>query len=121
TKPDIFPGLEISTELFIKYTEFLAEIETHKQLIVFLKQQLEQSMLNEERNVSSLHIIDSAYKPEYKFKPKRLFIMAKIILPSMFFIIVLIILQEYYLLSVKNSEYYNRFLDVIGKSNSKKR
>ena len=78
-------------------------------------------MLNEERNVSSLHIIDSAFKPEYKFKPKRLFIMSKIILPSMFFIVLLIILQEYYLLNVKNSESYNRLLDVIRNTVTKKR
>jgi len=121
TKPDIFPGLEIAPELFITYTEFLTDIETHKQLIVFLGQQLEQSMLNEERNVSSLHIIDSPYKPEYKFKPKRIFIMAKIILPSLFFILLIIILQEYYLLNIKNSDSYTRFLHVFRSTVTKKR
>lgn len=121
TKPDIFPGLEISPELYADYSKYLVDLETQRQLIVFLKKELEQSKLKEARNFSSLYIIEFPLIPEYKFKPKRIYIMAIIIMSVMLFLICSILIQEYYYLKLKKNETYIRIIDAVKRSFSKKR
>lgn len=93
-QPDVAIGLFKSAELLPTYTNFIRDIEVQNKLIVLLTQQLEEAKLKESRDVSSLKIIDQAFRPEYKARPRRLLLCAAIF--SVFFIFLLIIMFGYH-------------------------
>ncbi len=59
-------------------------------------------------------------KQKYKFKPKRIFIMAVIIVPFMVCLMALLLFQEYYFLNLKTSETFIRIVDAFKRNFSKK-
>lgn len=111
--PDFYPGLNISQKMLDDYTEQFTNIETIKSLVAFLEKQIIQTELRKSRDISGIHIIDPPIVPEYKFKPKRIFLIVQVGLPCMMFVILLIILIDYYERVIKRSELYRRLINEV--------
>jgi capsule polysaccharide export protein KpsE/RkpR len=79
TLPDVFPGFARYSKIFPEYINLVRDIEVKQYLIRFLIKEAEQAKLQEEKSVSNLIIIDPPTVPEYKSRPKRVFLMGKII------------------------------------------
>jgi capsule polysaccharide export protein KpsE/RkpR len=79
TLPDVFPGFARYSKIFPEYINLVRDIEVKQYLIRFLIKEAEQAKLQEEKSVSNLIIIDPPIVPEYKSRPKRVFLMGKII------------------------------------------
>ena len=79
TMPDVFPGFARYGKILPEYMNLVREIEVKQYLISFLIKEAEQAKLQEKKCVSNLIIIDPAMVPEYKSRPKRIVLMAKII------------------------------------------
>jgi tyrosine-protein kinase Etk/Wzc len=75
TAPEILPSFGISVKLLPQYTNLLREVEVENQVILMLSKELEQARLQESRNVSTLSVVDPAYIPEYKARPKRIVLL----------------------------------------------
>jgi hypothetical protein len=78
--PNIMPSLDKTSRLFPEYTKMLRDIEVQNQIILFLTKEHEQARLQEARDVSPLIIVDPTFVPEYKARPKRLFILLVVVL-----------------------------------------
>lgn len=100
--PDAIPSLQGATKLLPQYTSLMRDIEVQNQVILLLTRELEQAKIKEDKNVSTLFIIDPAYVPAYKFRPKRMTIMAIWIGAYMFFIMLYILLMEVYRIRLKD-------------------
>jgi uncharacterized protein involved in exopolysaccharide biosynthesis len=74
-KNDIFPGLERSVDLADEYVDAMQDVETYLRLRMLLTEQKEQAELRKARNYSDIYVIDNARPPQYKFKPKRSFVV----------------------------------------------
>lgn len=72
---DVLIGLEKSARLMPTQVDYERKIKIQNKLLVFLAQQLQEAKLKEERNISSLKIVDPAFKPLYKTRPRRLFLL----------------------------------------------
>lgn len=100
---DAMPSLEASTKLFPEFTNLLRDVEVQTQLILIVTRELEQAKIKEAKDISGLVVVDPAYVPEYKARPKRIIVLALIIGVYMVFVCSLIILQELYRVSLRNS------------------
>jgi tyrosine-protein kinase Etk/Wzc len=92
---DVLPSLELSARLLPEYTNLSRESAVEDQVIVLLSRELEQARVQESRNVSLLTVVDPAYVPVHKARPKRLFIMALIFISLNFAILVMLGYQFY--------------------------
>ncbi len=113
SEPDVLPGLRMSTELAPVYASFIRDIEVQNKLILYLSKELEEARLKEARDVSPLIIIDPSFVPQYKAKPKRLFVIALILGPYMLFIVSVMTLQEYYRINLKQSSLVKSLIDAL--------
>jgi uncharacterized protein involved in exopolysaccharide biosynthesis len=85
--PNVIPSLDKSSKLFPEYAKMLRDVEVQNQLILFLTKELEQARLQEAKDVSPLIIVDPAFIPEYKSRPRRIaVILAVVFAESLFFL-----------------------------------
>jgi len=112
--PDILVGLEISTELAPQYANFIRDIEVQNELILLMSQELEQAKLKEARDVSPLKIIDPPYVPEYKARPKRILLIAVIVIVYMTVLCFAVILQHLYVTRFRGSRTFHEIAGAIG-------
>jgi uncharacterized protein involved in exopolysaccharide biosynthesis len=103
--PDVMPSLESSTKLMPQYTNLMRDLEVQEQLILFVTRELEQAKIKEVKNISGLIVSDPPYVPEYKARPKRMTILLLMVGIYMIFISSIIILQETYRVSLKDSAF----------------
>jgi capsule polysaccharide export protein KpsE/RkpR len=113
TDPDIMVGLEVATELAPQYANFIRNIEIQNELILLMTQEYEQAKLKEVRDVSQLKIIDQPYVPDYKARPKRIFLVATIVTVYMFLICGILLIVHFYKTGFAGSETYNRIVSAI--------
>ncbi len=110
---EVLPSLELSTKLLPEYFNMFRDLEVQNQLIILLSKELEQAKLQEARNVSPLIILDSSRVPEYKAKPKRLLLIAMIVVPYMCAIFLFILLQQYFRLHIKDSVAFKNIREAL--------
>jgi uncharacterized protein involved in exopolysaccharide biosynthesis len=91
--PDVLPSFNLSAKLIPIFTNLKRDIEAREQIILLLTKELEQAKIQEAKNVSSLVIVDAAFRPEYKDRPKRLPLMAAIILLENCFLLLILSYQ----------------------------
>jgi hypothetical protein len=77
--PNVMLSLDKSSKLFPEYVKMLRDVEVQNQIILFLTKEHEQARLQEAKDVSPLIIVDPAFVPEYKARPKRLFIILLVV------------------------------------------
>jgi len=88
--PGIMPSLDKTSRIFPEYAKMVRDIEVQNQLVLFLTKEHEQARLQEAKDVSPLIIVDDAYVPDYKARPKRLLIiMVVVFVESLLFVGVL--------------------------------
>lgn len=92
----VITGLNRSTKLLPEYINLMRSIEMQNQVILLLTKELEQAKLQEAKNVSPLMVIDPAYVPEYKARPKRVPLMVMMIGAFMGLLTFVIFSFEYY-------------------------
>jgi uncharacterized protein involved in exopolysaccharide biosynthesis len=92
----VITGLNRSTKLLPEYINLMRSIEMQNQVILLLTKELEQAKLQEAKNISPLMVIDPAYVPEYKARPKRIPLMAMMIGAFMGLLTFVIFGYEYY-------------------------
>lgn len=68
----IFPSFSDVPELGMKFLQLKREVEIQNEIYKFLTQQYEQAKIEEARNTPTVQILDSAYYPIRKYKPKRM-------------------------------------------------
>lgn len=103
SQPDILIGLEKSTEMLPKYTNYIRDIEIQNKLILLLTQQLEEAKLKEARDISSLKVIDPAFIPEYKARPKRILLVLTFVSAYVVFMFFILFMDYLYSSLIKNS------------------
>jgi len=64
---------------YYRYLEFIKDIEFYGNLNLFLRNQYEQAYLRVNNDLASLQLVDKAIFPVYKSRPKRIFILAVIL------------------------------------------
>ncbi len=101
TFPQVLGGLESSIDLLPRYLEFTRDVEFTNKMILLLYQQLEEAILKETNELSTLEIIDPAVVPIYKARPKRVMVLAVIFIKYMF--VFTVILTFYYFMKFKFS------------------
>jgi uncharacterized protein involved in exopolysaccharide biosynthesis len=110
--PDAVPSLQGATKLLPQYTNLLRDVEVQNQVILLLTRELEQAKIKEDKNISSLVIVDPAYVPAYKARPKRMTIMAIWITTYMIFIVLYLLLMEIYRIQLKDGKILRSIRDA---------
>ena len=82
--PDLILNVGRSAAVAPYYINLVREIEIENKAIIVLRQQLESERLEEVRTTSPLQIIDLAHVPDYKTRPKRILVLAGILLGGIF-------------------------------------
>lgn len=113
--PDALPSLQSATKLVPQYTNLLRDIEVQNQVILLLTRELEQAKIKEDKNVSSLFIIDPAFVPAYKARPKRMIILAIWIISYMAFVMLYILLMEVYRIQLKDGKILRSIKEAFAK------
>ena len=116
SSPDVIIGLEKSTEMLPKYTNYLRDVEVQNKLILLLTQQLEEAKLKEARDISSLKVIDPPFIPEYKARPKRAYLAIGIVFIFMAFMFFVLFLQHFYSSFIKRSHLFYEIVNTFFKS-----
>lgn len=65
---------------YYKYWEFVRDIEFYTNFNLFLRNQYEQAYLRINNDLTSLQLVDRAILPVYKSRPKRIFILAVVMI-----------------------------------------
>jgi uncharacterized protein involved in exopolysaccharide biosynthesis len=112
TTPDAMPSLSIAAKLLPQYTNLLRDIEVQNQVILLITREVEQAKIKEARNVSALVVIDPAFKPEYKSRPKRIVTIAVIVGMYMAFVILLNFYRVFYRLNIKNKPSFQAIIST---------
>lgn len=113
-KKDLFIGLKQSVELREQFTDLFTEKESFTQLRILLKQQLAQADIKMKKDFISLYLVDRARPAEYKFKPKRAFVIILIVIPYMFLVLLFFItFEHYYKMKKANNNTYKRISELI--------
>ncbi len=111
--PSVLPGLNLSAKLIPKFTNLTRDIEAQDQIILFLIKEVEQARIQEAKNVSSLVVIDPAVRPEYKIRPKRLPVMAMIILLETGFLIIILTYQFTFNFALEHNQKFSDFIKIL--------
>jgi tyrosine-protein kinase Etk/Wzc len=111
--PSVIPSLSISSKLLPLYSNFMRETEVQTEVILMLERELEQARLQESKDVSSLVIIDPAYVPEYKSRPKRLHLLGLLLIIEHFFVILLFSYQFFFATVIMHNTHVQQFLQAI--------
>jgi capsule polysaccharide export protein KpsE/RkpR len=111
--PNVIPSLDRSSKLYPEYAKMLRDIEVQNQLILFLAKELEQARLQEAKDVSPLIIVDPPVVPEYKSRPKRLFLLAAIVAAEHLFLFGFLTYFFYAKHILAKSERFNQFIRSV--------
>ncbi|MBN1128940.1 MAG: hypothetical protein JXA71_08140 [Chitinispirillaceae bacterium] len=109
----VIPSLGVSSILLPQYNNLLRETEVQTEVILLLERELEQARMQEAKDVSSLVVVDPAYVPEYKSRPKRLFLMGFILLIEHGFIFLLFSYQFYFNNVVIRNKRVQQFIQTV--------
>ncbi|MBN1576863.1 MAG: hypothetical protein JW913_09940 [Chitinispirillaceae bacterium] len=110
---DVLPSLERATKLLPEYFNLFRDLEVQEKLILLLTKEYEQAKLQESKDVSPLIILDVPMVPEYKSKPKRILLMAMIIVPYMAALFFFLLAQEYFRIHVRTSPAFQSILEEL--------
>lgn len=112
---NILIGFEKYSDLLPQFTNFLREVETQLKLVALLTQQYEEAKINESKQISNLIVIDRPMLPQYKERPKRIFLLVSIV--AVYYAIFISVLSVYYFYTnlLKNSNLYNEIIAQLVK------
>lgn len=117
---DLLLGPLASLDLNNVFMDFMKEVETYTQLSVLLRQQSELSKIKSNRDFSGIFLVDKARPAQYKFKPKRAFVVLGIVIPYMFFILSFIVISDYWRKIKKtNPEKHKQINDLLNSLKTK--
>ncbi len=91
---NVLPSFDLSSELIPEYTDILRSLEIQNQISILFRKELENAKLQEAKDVSPLVMVDPAFKPEYKARPKRIQVIALIVIGYMASLFVFISIQH---------------------------
>jgi capsule polysaccharide export protein KpsE/RkpR len=111
--PNVIPSLDRSSKLYPEYAKILRDIEVQNQLVLFLTKELEQTRLQEAKDVSPLIIVDPPVVPEYKSRPKRLFLLAAIVAAEHLFLFGFLTYFFYAKYVLAKSERFSEFVKYV--------
>jgi tyrosine-protein kinase Etk/Wzc len=111
--PNVIPSLDRSSKLFPEYAKMLRDIEVQNQLILLLTKEFEQARLQEARDVSPLIIVDPSFIPEYKARPRRMIVLATIILVENMLLLGFLAYLFYFRHILTKSERFDTFVKAI--------
>jgi len=81
-------------ELSIRYLQLVRDLKKEETLHGVLSSQLEQAKIMEAKDTPTISILDEAVPPQYKFKPKRAYIVLTGMILSFFFSLILVVLLD---------------------------
>ncbi len=110
--PNVLIGLEKSADIAPVYTCFLRDIEVQNKLNLLLTQQFEEAKLKEAKDISSLKIVDPAFIPEYKVRPKRIYLCVGIVAIYMTVLFSVVFLQLFYINYLKKSSLFHEITNL---------
>jgi capsule polysaccharide export protein KpsE/RkpR len=111
---DILPGLMNSLDLSIPYYRLVKEIDAKTKVLVYLGQQLESERISEAKSIKRLAVVDRPWKAEYKSKPKRLLLLAVILVFGNLFVFGCFVLRYYWRFHFSKNVVVRRFSEAIG-------
>ncbi len=111
--PDVLPSFNLSAKLIPIFTNLERDIEAQEQVILLLTKELEQAKIQEAKNVSSLVIVDAAFQPEYKDRPKRVPMMAAIIILENCFLLLILSYQFTFGFLLANNRSFAAFIEEL--------
>lgn len=111
--PDALPSFASSLKLAPKYANLIRDLEVQNQVILLLTKEFEQAKIKEVKYVSSLAIIDPAYIPEYKARPKRILEIGILCGIYMAFILFCYACTAIYSLHIKTNPAYKKILETL--------
>ena len=109
----LIPIKQIPT-VALKYYRAFRETEIQNRLFEMLVPMYEQARIQESKTIPVLKVIDHAVPPTYKYKPKRLFIVAGILAVSTLFCLLYIFYREY--LTRLKDEDFERYRKIVALS-----
>jgi tyrosine-protein kinase Etk/Wzc len=102
-------------QLSIRYYQLARDLKKEETLHEVLSSQLEQAKIMEAKDTPTISILDEAVPPQYKFKPKRAYIVLTGMILSFFFSLILVVLldkwQEF---KTTSPGKYEDFSDLLG-------
>ena len=117
----VFIDLSKLPKLQQEYLEVRRELEIQTKLIEFTLPMYEQALMEEQKNIPVVVVIDEAVPPELKYSPKKAFIILSVFFIS-FFIFLLFVTRGETLINKKNegielnaiqSREYNFYLNIV--------
>jgi uncharacterized protein involved in exopolysaccharide biosynthesis len=110
----LIPGLQKSLDLSDEYLDRLKEVETYVQLKFLLRQQLEIAKMKLQKSYTGISLIDHARPAQYKFKPKRAFVVLVLTFLYMALLLFWILFKNYYdYVRQNHPEKMNQLLDAV--------
>lgn len=94
TYDKIYKSLDLIPELSAKYLNILSQIEIKRKVLEFIIPEYERARIEESKNTPTLQILDKAYRPELKAKPKRALIVISTVFATLFFTLVIVIYRN---------------------------
>ncbi len=97
------------------------EVKLLETLSAFLRQQLEQERINEQRDLPTLQVLDAAIAPEKRSSPSRLSMLLIGMFSGFVLSIIYIAIRNYYANVALNPEEHSRYLNFVAMLKGKKR
>jgi len=94
TYDKIYKSLDLIPELTAKYLNIFSQIEIKRKVLEFIVPEYERARIEESKNTPTLQILDRAYRPELKAKPKRALIVISTVFAALFFTLVIVIYRN---------------------------
>jgi tyrosine-protein kinase Etk/Wzc len=102
-------------ELSLRYTQLVRDLKREEALHEVLNTQLEQAKIMEAKDTPTILILDWAYPPSSKFKPRRIMIVLTVmILAFSFSMIYAVLLDRWREFKLTSPEKYHDFSSVVG-------
>ena len=108
-------------ELSRRVANFTREIKLLEQVSGYLRQQLEQERINEQRSLPSLQVLDNAIPPQKKSSPHKLALLILGCIVGFAFSIFYVSMNTYYEAVRTNPEEHRRYLNFVDAIRGRKR
>lgn len=112
---DVLPSLSRGADHAAEYLELKRDVEISIAVINLLSQQLEMSRLDEAKEDSPLKLISAPMIPDYKSRPKKLFVILTILAVEHILLLMLIVLMYIHQSVVRNSSEWAKVRAAISK------